>query len=37
MDLWRVNGIKPPAPFSEIEKQWAKDNAPSPYDLAGAS
>ena len=29
IDLWRVNGLKPPDPFSETEKQWAKDNAPS--------
>jgi phenylpyruvate tautomerase PptA (4-oxalocrotonate tautomerase family) len=34
IDLWRVNGLKPPPPFSEAEKQWAIDNAPSPYDLA---
>jgi phenylpyruvate tautomerase PptA (4-oxalocrotonate tautomerase family) len=37
IDLWRVNGLKPPAPFSEAEKQWAIDNAASPYDLAEAS
>jgi phenylpyruvate tautomerase PptA (4-oxalocrotonate tautomerase family) len=36
MDLWRVNGLKPPPPFSEAEKQWAIDNAPSAYDLAEA-
>jgi hypothetical protein len=36
IDLWRVNGLKPPDPFSEAEKQWAIDNAASPYDLAGA-
>jgi Putative oxalocrotonate tautomerase enzyme len=36
MDLWRVNGLKPPPPFSEAEKQWAIDNAPTAYDLAEA-
>jgi len=36
MDLWRVNGLKPPPPFSEAEKQWAIDNAPSAYELAEA-
>jgi phenylpyruvate tautomerase PptA (4-oxalocrotonate tautomerase family) len=36
IDLWRVNGLKPPPPFSEAEKQWAIDNAPSPYELAEA-
>ncbi|MFY1621034.1 tautomerase family protein [Micromonospora sp. WMMD736] len=36
MDLWRVNGLKPPPPLSEAEKQWAIDNAPSPYELADA-
>lgn len=36
IDLWRVDGLRPPPPFSEAEKQWAKDNAPSPYELADA-
>lgn len=36
IDLWRVDGLKPPPPFSEAEKQWARDNAPSPYELADA-
>jgi phenylpyruvate tautomerase PptA (4-oxalocrotonate tautomerase family) len=37
IDLWRVDGLRPPPPYSEAEKQWAKDNAPSPYDLADAT
>jgi phenylpyruvate tautomerase PptA (4-oxalocrotonate tautomerase family) len=37
IDLWRVNGLKPPPPFSDAEKQWAIDNAASPYDLAEAT
>lgn len=36
-DLWRLNGLKPPPPFSEAEKQWGQDNAPSPYELAESS
>ncbi|WP_026306674.1 tautomerase family protein [Smaragdicoccus niigatensis] len=36
IDLWRVDGIKPPRPESEAEKKWARDNAPSPYELADA-
>jgi phenylpyruvate tautomerase PptA (4-oxalocrotonate tautomerase family) len=32
IDLWRVNGLKPPAPDTEAEKRWAEDNAPSAYD-----
>jgi phenylpyruvate tautomerase PptA (4-oxalocrotonate tautomerase family) len=37
MDLWWVDGIKPPPPESEAEKKWALDNAPSPYELADAT
>ena len=37
MDLWWVDGLKPPPPFSEAEKKWARDNAPSPYELADAT
>ena len=37
IDLWRVEGLKPPPPYSEAEKQWARDNAPSPYELADAT
>ncbi len=37
IDLWRIDGLKPPPPYSEAEKQWAEDNAPSPYDLAAAT
>jgi len=34
MDLWRVQGLTPPAPFSDTEKLWAKENRPVPYELA---
>jgi 4-oxalocrotonate tautomerase family enzyme len=37
IDLWRVDGLKPPPPFSEAEKKWARDNAPSPYELTDAT
>jgi len=32
MDLWRTQGITPPAPFSEMEKLWAKEDRAVPYD-----
>jgi phenylpyruvate tautomerase PptA (4-oxalocrotonate tautomerase family) len=34
MDLWRVQGMVPPLPGSEIEKVWANENRPVPYELA---
>jgi phenylpyruvate tautomerase PptA (4-oxalocrotonate tautomerase family) len=34
MDLWRVQGLVPPLPGSETEKAWAKENRPTPYELA---
>jgi Putative oxalocrotonate tautomerase enzyme len=30
IDLWRVNGLKPPPPSRKLKKQWGKDNTPSP-------
>jgi hypothetical protein len=35
MDLWRVQGLVPPPPESDIEKLWAKENRPVPYELTG--
>ena len=34
MDLWRVQGLVPPLPGSEMERVWAKENRPIPYELA---
>lgn len=34
MDLWRVQGMVPPLPGSDMEKAWAKENRPIPYELA---
>jgi phenylpyruvate tautomerase PptA (4-oxalocrotonate tautomerase family) len=31
-ELWRVQGLVPPAPDSDVEKQWATQNQPTPYD-----
>lgn len=33
-DLWRVQGLMPPPEESEMEKQWAAENRPIPYELA---
>ena len=33
MDLWRTQGITPPAGLSDMERLWAKENRPVPYDL----
>jgi len=35
MDLWRTQGLVPPPPESDIEKLWAKENRPVPYELTG--
>jgi phenylpyruvate tautomerase PptA (4-oxalocrotonate tautomerase family) len=32
MDLWRVQGLVPPPPESDIEKLWARENQPVPYE-----
>ncbi|GAB6919834.1 tautomerase family protein [Rhodococcus erythropolis] len=32
IELWRVNGLKPPPAESEAEKLWALHNAPLPYE-----
>lgn len=34
IDLWRTQGLIPPPPESDIEKLWAKENRPVPYELA---
>ncbi|MGO9384320.1 MAG: tautomerase family protein [Mycobacterium sp.] len=34
MDLWRVQGLVPPPAESEMEKLWAKENRPVPYEMA---
>ena len=30
-ELWSIEGLKPPAPHSETEQLWAKDNRATPY------
>jgi phenylpyruvate tautomerase PptA (4-oxalocrotonate tautomerase family) len=32
MDLWRTQGLVPPPAESAIEKLWAKENRPVPYE-----
>ena len=32
IDLWRVQGLIGPPEESEMEKLWAKENRPVPYD-----
>jgi phenylpyruvate tautomerase PptA (4-oxalocrotonate tautomerase family) len=34
MDLWRIQGLVPPLPGSEMEQAWAKQNRPIPYEVA---
>jgi phenylpyruvate tautomerase PptA (4-oxalocrotonate tautomerase family) len=34
MDLWRIQGLVPPPPESNMEKRWAEENRPVPYELA---
>ena len=34
MDLWRVQGMVPPLPDSKMEKVWADEKRPIPYELA---
>ncbi|GAA5168801.1 tautomerase family protein [Pseudonocardia eucalypti] len=34
MDLWRVQGIIPPPAYSDMEKLWAKENRPIPYEVS---
>ncbi|KIW24092.1 uncharacterized protein PV07_09826 [Cladophialophora immunda] len=31
-DLWRIQGLDPPPPFSEAEKLWAEKNKAIPYE-----
>ena len=30
-DLWLINGLVPPPPSSDAEKQWARENRAIPY------
>ncbi|MGQ0464368.1 MAG: tautomerase family protein [Sporichthyaceae bacterium] len=30
-ELWRIDGMSPPPPWSDAERQWAKDNHSSPF------
>ncbi|EHB56164.1 4-oxalocrotonate tautomerase [Mycolicibacterium rhodesiae JS60] len=34
MDLWRVQGLVPPLPESEMERAWVRENRPIPYEVA---
>jgi phenylpyruvate tautomerase PptA (4-oxalocrotonate tautomerase family) len=34
MDLWRIQGLVPPPPESEMERIWANEDRPIPYDQA---
>ena len=34
MDLWRTQGLVPPPAESEMERLWAKENRPIPYEVA---
>ncbi|MFC7502745.1 tautomerase family protein [Nocardioides sp. GCM10030258] len=36
MDLWRTQGLVPPPAFSDVEKLWAKENRPIPYEVAAS-
>lgn len=34
VDLWRTQGLVPPPADSEMERLWAKENRPIPYEVA---
>ena len=36
LDLWRTQGLVPPPAFSDMEKLWAKENRPIPYELSAS-
>lgn len=36
MDLWRVQGLIAPPAYSDMEKLWAKENRPIPYEVAAS-
>jgi phenylpyruvate tautomerase PptA (4-oxalocrotonate tautomerase family) len=36
LDLWRTQGLIPPPAFSDMEKLWAKENRPIPYELSAS-
>lgn len=31
MDLWSIQGMRPPPPDSEAERRWLRENRPTPY------
>lgn len=31
-DLWKINGLVPPGPNTEMEKKWVQENRPIEYD-----
>jgi phenylpyruvate tautomerase PptA (4-oxalocrotonate tautomerase family) len=33
VDLWRIQGLVPPPPGSEVERLWAKEDRPVPYEM----
>jgi hypothetical protein len=37
MDLWSIQGLRPPPPDSAAERRWIRENRPSPYECASAS
>ncbi|MEU2337253.1 tautomerase family protein [Streptomyces sp. NPDC006654] len=36
MDLWRTQGLVPPPAESDMEKMWAKENRPIPYEASAS-
>jgi phenylpyruvate tautomerase PptA (4-oxalocrotonate tautomerase family) len=32
MDLWSIQGLRPPPPDSAAERQWIRENRPTPYE-----
>jgi hypothetical protein len=36
MDLWRVQGLMAPPAESDMERLWAKENRPIPYEVAAS-
>ena len=31
MELWSIQGLRPPPPDSDAERRWAQENRPTPY------
>jgi phenylpyruvate tautomerase PptA (4-oxalocrotonate tautomerase family) len=36
MDLWSIQGLRPPPPDSAAERRWIRENRPSPYESESA-